>query len=187
MTTLLRHTTSVFFVLALLAGVLVLSSCARSQQPADLEDIARGIDKQLICPVCPGETINQSQTELAKQMRDVVREKVAAGESKEQVLQFFVDKYGTSVLAEPPRSGFNLVAWVVPPAAILSGLIALYLVLRAMSRKPSEAPRAAVERASAEGLRPYLEQVDRELEQSTGTSRSPKETVFSKGEEKSNE
>ena len=122
--------------------------------------MAQGIEKRLMCPVCPSETIDQSQVQLAKQMRDIVREKLAAGESREEIFQFFVDRYGTGVLAEPPRSGFNLLVWVVPPIALVFGGLVLAVALRAMRRShDSGAPEDG--RADEADLEPYLSAVDR--------------------------
>ena len=96
------------------------------------EAIAQGIDKMLMCPVCPSETIDQSQVPLAGQMRAMVREQLRDGKTREEILKFFVDRYGLAVLAEPPRSGFNLLIWVVPPLAFISGFGLLVLVIRKM-------------------------------------------------------
>ncbi len=56
---------------------------------------AQRIDRMLMCPVCPAETIDQAQVEISRQMRRVVREMLAEGASQDQILQFFVDRYGT--------------------------------------------------------------------------------------------
>ena len=155
-------------LLALLsvAGLAALAvGCAsQPENPTaeEMEELAQGIDKSLMCPVCPSETIDQSQVQLAGQMRDIVREKLAAGESREDILQFFVDRYGTAVLAEPPRSGFNLLVWVVPPVAMLAGGLVLAVVLRSMRRpRDSDAPYGV--HPDDADLEPYLSAVDRDF------------------------
>ena len=155
-------------LLALLsvAGLAALAVGCASQPEnltaEEMEELAQGIDKSLMCPVCPSETIDQSQVQLAGQMRDIVREKLAAGESREDILQFFVDRYGISVLAEPPRSGFNLLVWVVPPVALLAGGLVLAVVLRSMRRpRDSDAPDSV--QADDTDLEPYLSAVDRDI------------------------
>ena len=124
-----------------------------------LEREAQAIDKLLICPVCPGETIDQAQAELASQMRQVVREKLGQGLTRSQVLDYFSDprRYGTSVLASPPKSGFNLLVWILPPAGVVGAVALLLLVVRAMRRNEAPLPD------DPESLEPYLERVDREL------------------------
>ncbi|MBI4340058.1 MAG: cytochrome c-type biogenesis protein CcmH [Chloroflexi bacterium] len=150
-----------------LAAAFLLSACA-PQEPLTLEQQAQAIDASLMCPVCPGETIDQSQATLAKQMRAIVREKLAAGETREEILAFFVQRYGNEVLAAPPKQGFNLLAWGVPAAGVLLGLAALMVVVRVMARRQRPREQAA---ASASGpvppeeLAPYLATVDQEIEQ----------------------
>ena len=111
---------------------IVAAGCVTQGAVLSLEQEAQGIDRVLVCPVCPAETIDQSQVPLAKQMRGIVREKLAAGEQREAILDFFVDRYGDQVLAAPPKSGFNLVAWSVPIAGMMLGLGALIFLLRRM-------------------------------------------------------
>ena len=148
------------------AGLAVLAAGCAAQPDTlsaeEMEEVAQGIDKSLMCPVCPSETIDQSQTQLAKQMRTIVREKLAAGESRDEILRFFEDRYGTAALAEPPRSGFNLLVWVAPPVALVAGGLVLALALRAMRRShDSGSPEDG--RADEVGLEPYLSAVDREI------------------------
>ncbi|MBI2866373.1 MAG: cytochrome c-type biogenesis protein CcmH [Chloroflexi bacterium] len=141
---------------------LFFLSQACAQLPLTLEERARALDKRIICPVCPGETIDQTQAEIGKQMRALVREKLAEGWSDQQVLDFFAERYGPSILAQPPRQGFPLLAWLGPPLGLLLAVVVLGLVLRAMRRsaatlQPEPLPRP-------EELTTYLSVVDRELQ-----------------------
>jgi cytochrome c-type biogenesis protein CcmH len=115
----------------------------------------------LMCPVCPGETIDQSQVELARQMRLRVREMLGQGATRQEVLDFFVDRYGVEVLAAPPKSGFNLVAWILPALAVPAALAAGFLALRAMRRRSDPSP--GIGPPPDAGLDPFLEKVDQEL------------------------
>ena len=85
-----------------------------------------------MCPVCPGESIDQSQNQLAIDMRGVVAEKLSEGWTDRQVREFFVERYGPSVLLEPPREGFSLIAWVLPPVGVVGAGTGLFFVVRAM-------------------------------------------------------
>ena len=111
-----------------------LASCAldAERDVPDIERRAAALDETIMCPVCPGESIAQSQNELAAQMRDIVREKLTEGWTDESIRQFFVDRYGPSVLLEPPTEGFGLAAWIVPPAAFGMAVVSLLLTLRWM-------------------------------------------------------
>ena len=140
--------------------------------PEELEAVAYSIDRSLICPVCPAETIDQAQVQLAKQMRALVREKLAEGWSREQILDLFVESYGEDVLASPPKSGFNLLVWVVPPVGVLGALILLASVVVAMRRTGVSNREVMVQPSDGE-LEPYLSMVDQELGLSTGSMSEP--------------
>lgn len=150
-----------------LALTLLVAACGVGDTESSLESRAQGINKSLMCPVCPSETIDQAQVELSAQMRTIVLERLAAGETREQILQFFVDRYGESVLAEPRKRGFNLLIWVAPPVALLGGAVLLYIILLAMRRSARDhftEQLGPVQVATAEVLEPYLERVDQEME-----------------------
>lgn len=122
-----------FMVISLLAAViLALSSygCAAPEQIQSLDEQAQEIYRSLMCPLCPGQTIDQSQSELSAQMRSLVREKLEQGDTKVEILQFFVERYGETVLAVPEKSGFNLIVWITPALGIFIGGIVLWLVIR---------------------------------------------------------
>ncbi len=122
---------------------------------------ALSIDRMLMCPVCPAETIDQAQVELSRQMRQVVREMLSQGASRDEILDFFVGNYGADVLAAPPKSGFNLLAWIVPATAIAAVLVVGLLVIRSMTGRAGGPSVVAI--GADEVLAPYLEAVDRDL------------------------
>ena len=148
------------------------------------EAVAQGIDRMLMCPVCPGETIDQAQVELARQMRLRVREMLAQGSSRQEVLDFFVDRYGAGILAAPPKSGFSLLAWTFPAVAVPAALAAGLLALRAMRRRTGPSPDPGLPSNAANagladaGLDPFLDRVDREL---AGPDTSGREGAASDG------
>ena len=115
-----------------------------------------------MCPICPGESIDQAQNTLALQMRGIVRDKLADGETEDQIKQFFVERYGPSVLLEPPRRGFSLTAWVVPPLAVAVGAGLFLLALRVMKRpaRGRDGIDAARESVSDEGLERYYARIE---------------------------
>ena len=149
--------------IAALLGLAI--ACGSSQQSGPLEGEAleaeaRSIDKLLICPQCPGQTIDQTQVALARDMRQVVREKLAEGLTRSEILDYFSDpdRYGPAVLASPPQKGFNLVVWTLPFVALVGGFLILFLVVRAMRRRTTSSPGEEVA-----DLEPYLALVDRDL------------------------
>ena len=136
------------------------------------EKEAQAIDGMLMCPVCPAETIDQAQVPLARQMRQLVRDKLSQGESREEILEYFAGVYGKDILAAPDKSGVGLVAWTAPIVGVLAALTAGVFVLRSMAKRPvsqevgavaGATPLAPVSNADPYGADPYLEAVDREL------------------------
>ena len=134
------------------------------------ESQAQGIDRMIMCPVCPAETIDQAQVEISFQMRAVVREMLVEGKDRDEILEFFVDRYGKDILAAPPKTGFNLVAWLAPIVGVGAALVAVALILRSMSRqRPVLATARPIQDA---GLIPYLQLVDRHLNMTRGDTSS---------------
>ena len=154
------------FAVALAVGLLS-AGAAFAQSGGDAgaydEAEAQSIDRMLMCPVCPAQTIDQTEVPLAKQMRAQVRELLASGATRKEVLDWFAapERYGPGVLAEPPRSGYNLIAWIVPGVIVAAALAGGLLTLRAMRRRTDESPPDAT--GEADELQPYLAAVDRDL------------------------
>jgi len=158
------------------------------------EKEAQSIDRSLMCPVCPAETIDQAQVEIAWQMRAVVRDMLGKGASRDEVLDFFVSRYGLEVLAAPPKSGVNILVWVLPIAGILAALAGGYFIIRSMSSRNTVqlAPVTVSNADQPEGdLEPFLVAVDRDLallvgSGNTGASDQPAEGVDSLREHETN-
>ncbi len=161
-----RRYSETTFIFLIVSAIAALAACSTSNLPLPEDQLrAQALDKSLICPICPGETIDRSQVQLANQMQAIVREQVEDGRSDAQIRQFFVDRYGERVLASPPKEGFNLVMWIAPPVGITLALLVLFLVTKSMLRQgPTPALRPS--NASSEhdvDLEAYLELVDKEL------------------------
>jgi cytochrome c-type biogenesis protein CcmH len=144
-------------------ALIVIAACS-GREPT-LEERAVALDRQLMCPVCEGQTLDESRSQLAEQMKQLIREKLSAGETGEQIKAYFADpaRYGLAVLASPPASGFNLTLWVVPPALAAAGAAGVVLILRGMRRRA--APGAARPEAETDTapLGEYLDKVDHDL------------------------
>lgn len=111
-----------------MALLLVLVTAPALAAPTDREVDA--VAAQLRCVVCQTLSVADSPSEMARQMRDLVRERLAAGETPEQVKAYFVERYGEWVLLAPPKEGFALLAWVLPLGALVGGFGVALLVLR---------------------------------------------------------
>ena len=95
-----------------------------------LEERARDISKDLRCLVCQNESIDDSEAILAKDLRVLVRERLLAGDSNDQVLQFIVDRYGEFALLRPKSNGSNLILWFSGPVMFLIALIISFVFIK---------------------------------------------------------
>lgn len=95
-----------------------------------LDQRARDVASQLKCLVCQGESVADSPALLSQQMRGIIRQQLQEGKSKQEIIQYFVDRYGTRVLLSPPWQGFSLLAWIVPIVMLFAGIVLLFFVLR---------------------------------------------------------
>jgi cytochrome c-type biogenesis protein CcmH/NrfF len=84
----------------------------------------------LRCPVCQGESIEASPSELAAEMRAVVRERLRAGDSPDAVRAYFVSKYGEWILLEPRMTGLNILLYVLPVVLVVGGVILVVVLVR---------------------------------------------------------
>lgn len=97
---------------------------------AELDALEQSVASRLRCPVCQQLSILDSPAELAQEMKAVVRERLAAGQSEEEVVAYFVSKYGEWILLDPPKRGFNLTVWLMPIAALGGGGLLLGFAFR---------------------------------------------------------
>ena len=122
----------------ILALFLLLGSIVHRLEAApasDLEDRTRAISAELRCVVCQNLSVADSPSEMAQQMRAIVREQLQAGKSPEQIKEFFVSKYGEWVLLKPRTTGFSALLWILPYVVLALGVIAALWVVRRWVRK----------------------------------------------------
>jgi cytochrome c-type biogenesis protein CcmH/NrfF len=144
-----------------LTGLIMASFAplALGSTTADLEAHVREVALQLRCPVCQGLSVGDSPSELANEMRALIREQLQQGKTPAQVLDYFAQRYGEWILLAPPKRGFNLVIWVLPFALLPIGAAAVYLGARRWVR--SSAAEASPARQPDS---PYAERLQRELD-----------------------
>jgi cytochrome c-type biogenesis protein CcmH len=97
---------------------------------ATLEARARGLSRELRCMVCQNQSIDDSDAPLARDLRILVRDRLTAGDSDDQVLNFLVSRYGEFVLLKPPFEWHTALLWLTPVAALLAGAIAMFVAIR---------------------------------------------------------
>ena len=147
-----------------LLALWLLASPALAVEPGEmladpaLEARAREISKELRCLVCQNESIDDSNAELARDLRLLVRERLMAGDSDDEVLDYLVQRYGEFVLLRPRLSAANAMLWLAGPLVFMAGLAVVLVSLRrrkqpAASREAplSDAEKAALEKALGGG------------------------------------
>ena len=127
---------------ALAAFLLIGCPAAYAVQPDEImadgakEARARELSRELRCMVCQNQSIDDSEAPLARDLRLLVRERIAAGDSDGQVIDFLVARYGEFVLLKPRFNPHTLVLWLLPPLALLGGGLALWTYSRRRSKFP---------------------------------------------------
>ncbi len=170
----------VFLVFASAIVLIVASSCI-SEDDLTIDQRAHQLSQQLMCPVCDGQTLDQSQAQISEDMKAVIREKLEAGGSNEDIRSYFVERYGELVLAAPAASGFNLVAWAMPLLIFLAGVLVVINAMRRMRSQPpalvsanATPPNDTAERETGpEDLSEYLELVDERISSIIDNPRNP--------------
>jgi cytochrome c-type biogenesis protein CcmH len=95
---------------------------------------AADLEAELVCPVCET-TLDQSNAPVAERMKLFIRERIAAGDTEKQIKDALVVEFGPEVLAAPPKSGFGLLAWLLPLGALAAGAVVVALLVLAWSRR----------------------------------------------------
>jgi cytochrome c-type biogenesis protein CcmH len=170
--------TQVMAVVLIFGAFTALAACTTSASPLSKdEQRAQSLDQSLVCPICPGETIDRSQVQLATQMKVILREQIQEGRTDAEIRQFFVDRYGERVLASPPKEGFNLLMWIAPPVGVALALLVLLFVTRSMMQRSPTSPTlsrgSSGDSKAEDGLDEYLALVDVELGEAEITGKQP--------------
>lgn len=134
----IRRSSALVLMLALvLAPATALAQQAAPRDEAELEKLTSAVASQLRCPVCQGMSVEDSPTELARDMRAVVREQLASGKSPEEVKAYFVSKYGEWILLEPKPRGLNLAIYLLPVVVLGAGAGLIVRSVRRWTGAPS--------------------------------------------------
>lgn len=152
-----RFVYRVVLVTALLA-ITALPASAQTPTPNEINAVAR----ELWCPLCNGVRLDNCELQACVQMREVIAEKLMAGETKDQIKAYFVQQYGDVVLGQPSAEGFNLVVWIFPILAAVVGLGWVgYLIYTWQQRRPAPQPVASSPTTPDDD---YLKRVEQELQ-----------------------
>ena len=161
---------AVTVLVALLAGSLIprtplrgVVGIAGAQGGQVTDDQVNAVAKQLNCPVCENVPLDVCETQACSQWRDLIRQKLGAGDKPEQIIAYFRTTYGDRVLQSPPREGFTTLVWILPFVGLIAGVAILVVVLRRMA--PQTAPAKVETVQSSSSADEYRERLERELKE----------------------
>ena len=135
---------TVFALLVAVPALAQTSAPARGiVRETELDRQVKEIASQLRCVVCQGLSLQDSPSDLARDMRAIIRDQLEAGKTPDEVKAYFVERYGEWVLLQPEPQGFNLVVYLLPIALLLGGAVFVYVKAKSLTRsQPSSAAEA---------------------------------------------
>lgn len=145
-----RFTFYLFLFALIAAGLLASPALAQGSNPPT-DDEVNAVAKQLYCPVCENTPLDVCPTQACAQWRDLIRLMLSQGKSEAEIKQYFVDNYGARVLNEPPRTGLNWLAYIVPPVVILAGVFIVFRALRAWKKPAAASPASGADLNASKG------------------------------------
>jgi cytochrome c-type biogenesis protein CcmH len=156
---------SLLFHFALLTLIMVSMTAFPVSAQAERQvsdDEVNQVAKNLYCPVCENIPLDVCPTPACAQWRELIREKLSLGWSKEQIENYLVEQYGDQVLAIPPKSGLNWLIYALPPLIIIGGLVVVVNSIR-RGKKSALHSMASVQPDQDLETKPYLQQIERDL------------------------
>ena len=136
---------------------------AQEDTPAVSDDEVNEIASQMFCPVCENVPLDVCPTQACLQWRETIRTMLAEGKTEGEIKAHFVQQYGDRVLAEPPRTGFNWLVYIVPPAALAVGAYILFTRMQLWNRAAPD-PAEVEPETPDPGDEDYIRRLEEELE-----------------------
>lgn len=142
------------FVLIITCGIPAMNFASESKE---YEARFKKLSNELRCPTCQGLSVKDSEAGFSTSIKAKIRELMKQGKSDEEIMAYFVERYGEWILRTPPVSGFNMVLWVLPGTAIVTGL--LWVLYR--SKNWVEKPRKEMTRLTPEEEQKIMDDIGR--------------------------
>lgn len=154
-------------LLILLLGLLPAAVYAQSDPITD--DEVNQVAKDVYCPVCESTPLDVCPTAACADWRELIRTKLAEGQSRDEILEYFARQYGDGVLSNPPRRGVNLIIlWVLPVLGVLLALLLFSRMLRGLRAAAPQSAAAPPRPKSSTGdptLDDYISRIEKEIEE----------------------
>ena len=161
-----RHSLLIVLAVAVIISSIWFYTFLVSPSKQTLDQRVHDVASQLKCLVCQGESVADSPAILSQQMRGVIRQQLQSGKSEQEVIQYFVSRYGDRILLSPPWQGLTLLTWLVPIALMVGGILLLFVVLRSWQSQSDKEPiddRAESVDIDENELAYYQQQIEQEL------------------------
>ena len=157
--------TLLLFTIMLLSSLIVWHTQTAANENQGIDDQVKEISYLLMCPVCQGQSVGESNSNLAHDMRDIIRKQLEEGKSKEEILAYFVNSYGESILSSPPPKGINWLLWLLPGVGIIIGGVVITLFLFRAQREDRNENTQEIN-TQPKGDNEYIKRIEEELENS---------------------
>jgi len=162
-----RYSLFLFLGVVAIVSSIWLYTLLLSPSRQTLDQRVQDVASQLKCLVCQGESVADSPAMLSLQMRGIIRQQLQTGKSEQDVIQYFVSRYGDRILLAPPMQGLTLLAWIVPIALMIGGALIVFFVLRSWQshagKEPDDADRTESVNLDEKELVFYQRQIEQEL------------------------
>ncbi len=151
------------FTISLYAVTVVQAQGNDPEFPTDND--VNAIAKQLYCPVCPNTPLDVCETKACQDWRAQIKDQLADGWEEEEIINYFVEQYGERVLAEPKRSGFTSLVWILPVIGVVLGILIVWQVLQSWRNTSktqvlSPAPELQISREILDQIEEELQEID---------------------------
>jgi cytochrome c-type biogenesis protein CcmH len=126
---------------------------AQDANPSTLDPKVFEIARELRCPVCTAESVGDSSSSIAVEMRDIIQDQLNEGKSEKEILAFFQERYGDWILLNPPKRGVHLLVWLLPLIVVIVAVALLAMYLKRWTKQaqaPVEASKEDLERVREE-------------------------------------
>jgi len=153
-------------IIGLLISGVVLAQAGTppppTAKPVTSDDVNR-IARQMYCPICENEPLDACATAACAQWRAQIGQLLSEGQTESQIKQYFVERYGLRVLAEPPASGVTLWLWVLPVIGLVIGGVYVVVLMRRMRARNTTSVKAAAFAPKPADASDYAQRVERDL------------------------
>ena len=127
------------FAILFLLSLLLLATPAWAKDVPVTDDEVNEVAKDIYCPVCENTPLDVCPTQACADWRELIRQQLSDGRTREEVQAYFVRQYGEGVLSNPPKSGFNLILWLLPVVAVVLGGVFFTRYMRSLRASVADA------------------------------------------------